>query len=232
MRTCLSSRSMVSTAMREAVPPPACPPIPSATTNSLRSSSMRKLSSLWSRFLPTSVSPAETIFNRTGVGSGGDTLTADGTGAAPRRARRVRVRVQSRSGHPSRARDRPDGRGAGSTARAARTSASAAASASAVTTAPDSIRASSRVRGVPSASGTHAGPGPPAGGRLLHHQVGIGVRRHLRQMGDAEHLTPGGHAPAPCGRPRRPPRRSPRRRPRRAPRCWPPPGRPAPSRSA
>src|SRR6266481_5664105 len=54
----ISSFSTVWTARRLAVSPPACPPIPSQTTYRPRSSLTRKLSSLWSRFMPTSVRAA------------------------------------------------------------------------------------------------------------------------------------------------------------------------------
>src|SRR5262249_23306197 len=54
-----SSRSMVCTASRLAVSPPAWPPMPSQTTYRPRSSLTRKLSSLCSRFMPTSVRAAK-----------------------------------------------------------------------------------------------------------------------------------------------------------------------------
>ena len=50
---------MVSTAMRLATSPDACPPMPSATIASRSLSGRKNESSLWARFIPTLVSPAK-----------------------------------------------------------------------------------------------------------------------------------------------------------------------------
>ena len=54
-----TNATMPSTAAREATSPAACPPMPSATTNNLRSSRTETLSSLVDRRRPLSVAQAE-----------------------------------------------------------------------------------------------------------------------------------------------------------------------------
>ena len=56
------SRSRISTAMRLARSPPRCPPMPSATAYRPSLSLHRKLSSLWSRLRPTSVTAHPRVF--------------------------------------------------------------------------------------------------------------------------------------------------------------------------
>src|SRR5262245_38480594 len=69
----LKNSTMVSTAIRLATSPEACPPMPSATMASRSSTGRCRLSSLWVRFMPTWVSPE----NRTRIpSSGNDELIA------------------------------------------------------------------------------------------------------------------------------------------------------------